>query len=71
MSLRAAAVRFFAALRAGWRAACERWRTGPAAPEVERKGACWFDLPPGTFAPPGDEEAEVWDARHFRQGWPR
>jgi len=41
--LRTIAVRFFAALRAGWTAALARWRSVEAAPEVEREPTSWFD----------------------------
>ncbi len=65
--------RILDALRAGWAAACARWREGE--PEVKRKDRCsWFDIEPGTFEPPAsadDEEADAWYRAHFRSGWPR
>jgi hypothetical protein len=40
----------------------------------EERRASWFDIEPGTFTLPLDEEeaeAEAWVRAHFRQGWPR
>lgn len=45
--------------------------TAMAAPSA-RKGTSWFDLEPGTLAPPksaDEEEMEAWDRARFRN-WP-
>lgn len=39
---------------------------------IERKRTSWFDVEPGTIAPPksaDEEEMEAWDRAHFRN-WP-
>jgi hypothetical protein len=46
--------------------------TAAPGPAIERKRTSWFDVEPGTIAPPKsaeEEEMEDWDRAHFRN-WP-